>query len=296
MKAKPRILFHALKNAMTNLHTLFFLNGFLLCFLVYTYLEDQYEKQTFDSLNAYVLKSFNGAPVNEDTALIRSLHLIYGLETMHRKVFSAASVGGFIARDIRPVSYDFTTGQGACGSSSMVLGRLLLSMQYELRFAQMRVDGVSGGHNVLEVKIHDRWVVVDPLYDLYFVRPDGRMASFEDLHGNWAWYSRQVPQGYNPRYRYEGVVHTNWNKIPVIMPALKSILDVVIGRERADAISLRTLFLRKFHCLFIMLLVVHAVVLSYTVGRLLQRRTRVRRAFSYNYPDAVIQPKTQLLA
>src|SRR5438132_605136 len=128
MKAKPRILLHALKNAMTNLHTLFFLNGFLLCLIVYTYLEDQYEQETFNSLNAYVLKSFNGKPAGEDTVLARCTHLIYSLETMHRKVFSAAAVGGFIANDIHPVSFDFTTGQGACGSSSLVLGRLLMSM------------------------------------------------------------------------------------------------------------------------------------------------------------------------
>ena len=295
MKAKPRILLRALKNVTTNLYTLFFLNGFLLCFIAYTYLEDQYEQETFNSLNAYVLKSFNGKPVNDDSVLVQCMHLTHGLEAMHSKVFSAAAVGGFIATDLRPVSYDFTTGQGACGSASLVLGRLLLSMHFDLRFAHMQVNGLPGGHHILEVKTHDNWVVVDPLYDLYFVRPDGRMASFADVQSNWAYYKQQTPPGYDMHYRYEALTYTNWKKIPFVMPAVKSVLNLVMGRERADAVSLRTLFLRKFHSLFIMLLVVFALVLSCTVGRLLQQQKgRARVAVPFG-PYTIAQPVAQLL-
>ena len=284
----------ALKHACTNLYTLFFLNGFLLCLIVYTCLEDQYERQTFDSLNAYILKSFDGKPATDDSVLARCMHLTYSLETMHRKVFSAAAVGGFIANDIRPISYDFTTGQGACGSSSMVLGRLLLSMHFELRFAHMRVDGVPGGHHILQVKIRDRWVVVDPLYDLYFVRPDGRMAGFTDVHADWAYYKKQTPPGYDMHYRYEGLTSTNWNRIPVIMPVAKSILNLLIGRERADAISLRTTFLRKFHFLFIMLLFVFVPVLSCTAWRLFRQRKSLARVVPYG-PYTAVQPVARLV-
>jgi hypothetical protein len=205
-------------------------------------------------------------------------------------------VGGFIANDIRPVSVDFTTGQGACGSASLVLGRLLLCMQYPIRFAHMKVGGVNGGHQVLEVKVNDHWVVLDPLYDLYFVRPDGRMASYNDLRNNWAYYKAQAPVGYDMHYRYEGVTYTNWDKIPVVMPAAKTLLNLVVGRERADAISLRPLFLRKFHVLFIVLLIMYAMVLSFTVGRLIRKRAPAARPLSYPYLEAVVQPGTQLIA
>jgi len=267
-----------------------------LCLILYTYIEDQYEQETFNSLNAYVLKSFEGRPFNDDTALARCMHLTYSLETMHRKVFSAAAVGGFIAKDIRPVSFDFTTGQGACGSSSLVLGRLLLCMRYPMRFAHMQVDGINGGHQVLEANINDRWVVLDPLYNLYFVRPDGRMASFDDLHNNWAYYKAQVPAGYDMRYRYEGVTYTNWNKIPVVMPAVKTLLNLVVGRSRADAISLRPFFLRKFHFLFIILLIIYTMVLSFTVRRLIRKKGPAPRPLSYPYLEAVVKPGTQLIA
>ncbi len=266
-----------------------------MCLIVYTYLEDQYEQETFHSLQAYVLKSFNGKPVNEDTAFARGMHLVYGLETMHRQVFSAAAVGGFIANDIHPVSYDFTTGQGACGSSSLVLGRLLLSMHYTVRFAHMEVDGQPGGHHILEVKLRDRWVVADPLYDLYFVRPDGRMATFSDVRDNWARYKQQAPPLSHMRYSYAALTHTNWKKIPLITPAVKGILNLVIGKERADAVSLRTIFLRKFHFLFIVLAVAWAIVFSVTARRLWQQRRR-RAPMQVIYgPYTASQPSVHLV-
>lgn len=295
MKAKTRIFLRAAKGVCTNLHSLFFLNGFLLCLIIYSYIEDQYEQETFNSLHAYVMQSFNGKPVNDDSVLLRSVHLTYSLETMHRKVFSAAAVGGFIANDIRPVSFDLATGQGACGSASMVLGRLL-SMHYPIRFLQMQVNGMPGGHHVLEVKLNDHWVVVDPLYDLHFTRPDGKMASFEDIQGNWSYYKTQTPSGYDMRYRYEAATHTNWNKIPLVMPAIKMALNLVVGRKREDAISLRTILLRKYHVLFIMLLVFYAMILSYTIRCLFRKKARTGKSLSYSYFGTVVQPGKQLIA
>ena len=296
MKAKSRIFLIALKNACTGLNSFFFLNGFLLCLILYSSLEDQYEKETFDSLNAYILKSFNGAPVNEDSVVIKSLHLTSSLEAAHRKAFSAAEVGGFIAKDLHPISFDFTTGQGACGSSALVLGRLMLTMNYEMRFAHMEAGGVYGAHNVLEVKANNRWVVLDPLYDLYFVRPDGRLAGFEDVRSNWAYYKLQTPPGYNMGYRYASVTYTNWSKIPVIMPAVKSGLNLMMGRERADAISLRPWFLRKFHCLMIVFLLLEVAVAAYTVILFFrQRKASVHLKTSYRGLESVVQPGKQLL-
>jgi len=159
----------------------------------------------------------------------------------------------------------------------------------------MQVNNMPGGHHILEVKIRDRLVVVDPLYDLYFVRPDGRMAGFTDVHDNWAYYKRQTPQGYDMHYSYAGLTYTNWKKVPFVTPVIKSLLDLVIGRKRADAISLRTLFLRKFHFLFVVLMAVFALVLSFTIRRLLQQQRRSRSLMPVPFgPYVTVQPITQL--
>jgi hypothetical protein len=80
------------------------------------------------------------------------------------------------------------------------------------------------------------------------------------------------------------------------MPAAKTLLNLVVGRKRADAISLRPLFLRKFHFLFIILLIMYAMVLSFTIGRLIKKKAPAARPLSYPYLEAVVQPGKQLIA
>ena len=61
------------------------------------------------------------------------------------------------------------------------------------------------------------------------------------------YYKPQLPAGYDMNYRYEDVRYSNWTKIPVVMPSIKKILDLTIGKTEADTISLRTYFLRKYN-------------------------------------------------
>lgn len=55
------------------------------------------------------------------------------------------------------------------------------------------------------------------------------MANFEDLKDNWIYYIPQLPKGYNHACHYEDVRYTNWEKLPVIMPAIKELLSVSIS-------------------------------------------------------------------
>lgn len=103
----------------------------------------------------------------------------------------------------------------------------------------MLCEAGSTCHILLEARIGGRWVVLDGLYNLYFTRPDGKIASFSDVQNNWTYYRPQTPDHYNERYRYRGVKYTNWDKIPVVMPFIKTVLDFAIGGERADQISIR---------------------------------------------------------
>ena len=120
----------------------------------------------------------------------------------------------------------------------------------------MKANGTYAAHNIIEVKTEKGWVVLDPTYDVYFIRPDHEMASFADVRNNWNYYYPQLPAEYNRAYRYEDVRYSNWGKIPVLMPALKKLLNLVIGTERANTISLRTYFLKVytiwFYCVFLL--------------------------------------------
>ena len=137
----------------------------------------------------------------------------------------------------------------------------------------MKVNGLYGGHILVEAKTAKGWAVLDGSYDLFFRKPDGNLASFADVGKNWDYYKNQVPAGYDNNYRYEGVRYTNWEKIPVLMHLVKNILYLFIGKERTDGLSFRSLFLRKFHVLFLIVGVLY-LLLVFTVIRKYIRKNK----------------------
>src|SRR4029077_20244932 len=130
-----------------------------------------------------------------------------------------------------PTSIDLMTARGACGSFSMVLARLLQGYHYDVRISHITAGGVLAAHNIVEARTAHGWVVLDPLYDVYFVKPDGKLAAFDEVKNNWEYYKKQLPAGYDTKYDYEDVRYTNWTKIPVLLPAAKKMLDLVLGKQ-----------------------------------------------------------------
>jgi len=151
---------------------------------------------------------------------------------------------------------------GACGSYADVLAELLETMGFKTRVAQMKVGNTWGGHIIAEVQTTKGWVVLDASNDLFFTTPSGNLASFKDVSSNWEYYRAQTPKNYNQDYRYADVRYTNWEKIPVVMPLLKKGLTVFIGSQRVNAISLRSLVLRKYK-IYCLLLIISLVIVTY---------------------------------
>ena len=227
---------------------LIFLNGFILALIGYFYTENNYEEKIFDALSLQVTQTSHAT--NTDSILLTSLHVTHELEKYRLTVFGDKEIRTFKSDLIRPVTFDLITGNGACGSFSYVLARILNQMSIPTRFAQMKVNGEYGGHILVEAFNGKKWVVLDPSYDLAFRKQDGTLASFNEVQNNWKHYAAQVPEGYNPVYAYSGVQYTNWEKVPVLMPALKQVLNITMGEEEASVFSIRNLFLRKFQFLF----------------------------------------------
>jgi hypothetical protein len=190
---------------------------------------------------------------------------------------------------IHSASFDLMTTRGACGSYSQVLARILKTYHIPVRIAQMKAGGYFGAHNVIEAQIGNDWVLLDATYNLCFHRPDSKLASFNDIRGNWTYYSKQVPPDYNPIYRYEDVRYTNWSKIPIISPAAKSMLSLFIGRERANTFSVRTLFMNTYQTYVYVLVALYLPLLLITIRGLVKTKifpspeipVTIRNVFKY---------------
>jgi len=228
---------------------LFVLNGFLLAASLFFFMQDRYEHEIFRTL-ARTVKSDYGHFNSEDSLLVGSLRLTYYLEEGRHSVFGPEDLNDGYADFLRPLTYDLMTAKGACGSYSLVLAGILTDLKIPVRFAQMKVNGVYGGHILIEAQTKNGWVVLDPSFNLSFKKPGGGLANFDEVKKDWSYYKQSVPSAYRQEYAYEGVRYTNWEKIPVVSSLVKKTLNVTLGKEKADKLSLRGFFMRKFLILF----------------------------------------------
>lgn len=212
-------------------------------------MENRYEKAIFEAVAEHAI--ITASSKEKDSLIVRSLNVAHYLGERRLRVFDSNHISTIKSDVIHPITFDLMTSSGSCASFSMVLSRVLTEMHIRNRILQMTVNGKESGHVIVEAESSKGWVVLDPSYDLFFKKPNGDFASFNDINSNWNWYKNQLPRDYNINYKYEGVRYTNWNKIPVVMPALKKILYLTIGKKETDVLSLRSIFLRKFKILFI---------------------------------------------
>ena len=246
-----------------------FLNGFLLASLFYFKMESFYEDGLFASIKSTIDSQID-ADDTPDSVAVKAMSSCYFL--MQPRATSFKGDLGPEASVFHSTAVDLMTTRGACGSYSQVLARILESYHYPVRIAQMKAQGIYGAHNLVEAQIGSRWVVLDPTYNLYFVRPDARLASFADVKNDWKFYSRQVPTGYNLDYHYEDVRYTNWTKIPIVSPAMKSVVSLFIGPERTNSFSLRTFFMNTYAVYSYVLLAFYIPILLLTIKGLVKTK------------------------
>lgn len=255
-------IFHTTVFSRWNLKNRFilaFFQGLLVTSIFYTAIESRYESTLFEQIVTSIA-SVPGAAQSKDSFLLQALHASHQLLNNRQPVFNGP-FSGFKTQVIYPVTFDLMTANGACGSYARVLARILQTAGVKVRFAEMEVHGQAGGHIIIEAQMSTGWVVLDPLYDLYFTTPRGTLASFSEVQKNWSFYKSQTPVHYNLAYNYEGVRYTNWDKIPVLLPMVKKILQGVLGKERTEHLSLRTYFLQPYHLAFYSLLCAYTLIL-----------------------------------
>lgn len=235
-----------IQNLFRHLSFLFLLTGIFIASLFFFATESKYETELFLAISQNIKDSLPKNFTKEEYAL-RATATAYLLEGSRYTIFGDKTIEGIKANIFHPSTIDLMTGNGACASYAAVLARILKANDMKVRIGQMKVNGLYGGHMFVETEIENGWVVLDPMFNLAFKKQDGTIAGFNDLQANWNFYKSQTPENYNPDFNFAGTRYTNWNKIPVITPAIKSILDFVIGKEKADLISIRPYFLRIYN-------------------------------------------------
>lgn len=158
---------------------------------------------------------------------------------------------------------------GACTSYTQVLAKALIEAGYDARKVGLEKDGKRAIHHVLEAKIGDSWVLMDPSYNLAFHRQDGRLANVVEVSGNWGWYRQQVPPDYNVNYDYSAYYYTNWDRLPMVGTFVRSHPDFRAWL-RANRVSVRFWFIDLYR--WTALLTVLAMLPLFIVRRRCSRR------------------------
>ncbi len=123
--------------------------------------------------------------------------------------------------------------RGPCGSRSRVVVAMLKSRGIHARLLLL-LDGKQHSiHTVVETYIDGRWVVADPTYDIVFHRRDGRLATRDDLRRDPGLLALATEgrEPYPSIYSYTRAAHTNWHKIPIVLPAAHGILTALLGPD-----------------------------------------------------------------
>lgn len=106
---------------------------------------------------------------------------------------------------------------GACTSYSQVLAKALLVADFDVRKVGLEKNGQRAVHHVLEARIGNAWVLMDPIYNLVFRKPDGALASVAEVSRDWLTrYRLQVPPGYLADCDYSAYYYTNWDRVPLV--------------------------------------------------------------------------------
>jgi hypothetical protein len=234
-------------------------------------MEDSYERQLFKAMAGYVSDKTPKAKQNDETLLIQSVYLSWYLGHTRSFIFENKKINSWESSLIHPVTVDLMSTDGACGSYSFILSSILNELHIPNRIAQMKVNGKYGGHILVEARTARGWVVLDGSYNLIFRKPDGNLASFSDVMNDWNYYKKQAPENYNFNYSYDGVRYTNWDKIPVVLPFVKRVLGMFIGKERIETLSIRTFFLRKFNVLFNITAIIYLTLVIMIIRRFFRK-------------------------
>ncbi len=245
-------------------------HGIVLTLIVALSLMAAHEDLIFDQ----IVSQASSEDMGQQERAIALVETAHSIMDVNFKVLGSTRSISAIERYIGSSDVHLLSPKGHCGSYAHVLARLLQRAEFDVRIAQMECSNKEVGcHIVVEAKIGGRYVPLDSMYNVYFFKKDETLATYEEVGTDWAYYSQQLPEAYPGYFDYHNVNYTNWNKIPLLMPFIKQVLELFIG-EKVHEISIRPYVLNVYKTY--MIAVIAAYVLGILFFLLLANRRRVR--------------------
>jgi hypothetical protein len=161
--------------------------------------------------------------------------------------------------------------RGPCGSHSAVLVAMLKTHRMEARPLFLVDDRGRSVHTVVEARIGGRWVVGDPSYDVVYHRRDGMLAGKEELAADRALFRANVAgvAGYPGLYDYDAWTLLNWEKLPVVLPAIRATAVRAFGEDRVRELTRPAIWMmpRRFYSSVFGLCSLACACIAWTLGR-----------------------------
>ncbi len=128
--------------------------------------------------------------------------------------------------------------RGNCGSHSRVLVAMLQSQGVDAQQLHLLDPQGRSIHTVVQARINGRLAVADGAFDIIYRRRDGSLATAADLAADTMLFHAQTTNvaGYPRQYVYLSTTVLNWQKVPVVLPAIRAALKLVLGGERVSQI------------------------------------------------------------
>jgi len=237
-----------------------FIHGAVLMLIITLSIMSSYE----DGIYQQIVESSIKSEDSDETKALKLLEVTHKFLKPRLELFDGKKRINLRDTIFRSSDIELIDARGACGSYAHVLARLLQMADIEVRIGQMKCGDIWGCHIVVEAKIDNRFVALDATHNLAFRKENGSLASFEEIGQNWDYFKMQTPDDYYSEYDYEDFRYTNWQKIPVIMPILRSVIKLVIG-ERIETLSIRSWVLNTYKAYMIALTGLYVVLLVFSI-------------------------------
>ena len=115
-----------------------------------------------------------------------------------------------------------------CGSATNAFLNLSESAGLKARRLLLLGPDRSTKHVVAEVRVDEKWIVVDPAYRLIMRDAQGRFVTRNDLQDSQVFTqaTSQVPN-YPPTYTYEKIAHVRMARLPLVGYGLRRVFDAI---------------------------------------------------------------------
>lgn len=250
---------------------LLILFGVVSTILVLSAIQVQYESR--------LIAAFDSERLNEvaepRTQALLLMDQVHSLLRPRLDIFKEDALGAKQTLFFNTFSFQFNTALGACGAYSHVLTRVLLANGITARLGQMECELGRACHIFVEAYLDGRWVYLDPTFNLAFPTSDKRLATFAELQERYSRYQQILPEEFPVEYTFTDVHYTNWEKIPVVLPAIHAVIKSLLG-EQARTISLRMWVLDFSKVLLVLSSIGWIALLSLLIFALRQERPKTK--------------------